>query len=64
MKVSLPIDIIAWLCYTNHNRGDKLLLMNSCEYLATIERVKREISSAQYRAATHKNANLILLYHK
>lgn len=39
------------------------MLMNSGEYLATIEQVKREINSAQYRMALHVNADLILLYH-
>ena len=37
--------------------------MNSGEYFATIEQVKREIKSAQYRAAFHVNAELVLLYH-
>ena len=36
--------------------------MNSSEYLATIEQVKQEIKSAQYRAAMHVNADLVLLY--
>ena len=40
------------------------MLMNSGEYLATIEQVKREINSAQYRMALHVNADLILLYHR
>lgn len=31
--------------------------------LTTIEQVKREIKSAQYRAALHINADLVLLYH-
>jgi len=39
------------------------MLMNSNEYLATIEQVKREIKSAQYRAAQHINADLVLLYY-
>lgn len=39
------------------------MLMNSGEYLATIEQVKQEIKSAQYRAALHVNKDLILLYH-
>lgn len=39
------------------------MLMNSSEYLATIEQVKREINLAQYRMALHVNADLILLYH-
>lgn len=37
--------------------------MNSSEYLATIEQVKQEIKLAQYRAAMHVNADLVLLYH-
>lgn len=39
------------------------MLMNSGEYLATIEQVKQEIKSAQYRAVMHVNADLIILYH-
>lgn len=39
------------------------MLMNSGEYLATIEQVKQEIKSAQYQAALHVNADLVLLYH-
>lgn len=39
------------------------MLMNSSEYLATIEQVKQEIKLAQYRAAMHVNADLVLLYH-
>ena len=39
------------------------LLMNSGEYIATIEQIKREIQEAQYKAAVHVNADLILLYH-
>lgn len=39
------------------------MLMNSSEYIATIEQIKREIQEAQYRAAVHVNADLILLYH-
>lgn len=37
--------------------------MNSGEYLATIEQVKQQIKSAQYRAALHVNTDLVLLYH-
>ena len=39
------------------------MLMNSGEYLATIEQVKQEIKSAQYRAVMHVNTDLIILYH-
>lgn len=39
------------------------MLINSGEYLATIEQVKQEIKSAQFQAALHVNADLILLYH-
>lgn len=39
------------------------MLINSGEYLATIEQVKQEIKSAQFRAALHVNADLVLLYH-
>ena len=39
------------------------MLINTGEYLATIEQVKREIKAAQYHAAVHVNAELIMLYH-
>jgi hypothetical protein len=39
------------------------MLLNSGEYLRTIELVKQEIKSAQYRAAVHVNTDMILLYH-
>lgn len=39
------------------------MLINSGEYLATIEQVKQEIKSAQFQAALHVNADLVLLYH-
>ena len=39
------------------------MLMNSNEYLATIEPVKQEIKAAQYKAAVHVNTELIMLYH-
>ena len=38
------------------------MLMNSNEYLATIEQVKQEIKAAQYKAAVHVNTELIMLY--
>lgn len=43
--------------------GDDLLLLNSNEYLSTIEQIKKEIKLAQYRAAVCVNTELILLYH-
>lgn len=39
------------------------MLMNSPDYLSTIEQIKQEIRTAQYRAAMHVNADLLLLYH-
>ncbi len=39
------------------------MLMNSGDYLTTIEQIKREIRAAQYRATLHVNADLLLLYH-
>ena len=39
------------------------MLMNSNEYLATIEQVKQEIKAAQYKAVVHVNTELIMLYH-
>ena len=39
------------------------MLMNSSEYLATVDLVKQEIKSAQYHAAVQVNTTLILLYH-
>ena len=39
------------------------MLMNSSEYLATIEQVKQEIKAAQYKAAVHINTELIMLYY-
>lgn len=39
------------------------MLMNSNEYLATIEQVKQEIKAAQYKAAVHVNTELIMLYY-
>lgn len=39
------------------------MLMNSSEYLSVVDTVKREISNAQYRAAVHVNADLLLLYY-
>lgn len=39
------------------------MLMNSPDYLATIEQIKQEIRVAQYQATLHVNADLLLLYH-
>lgn len=39
------------------------MLINSGEYLATIEQVKQEIQTAKYAAALQVNKELILLYH-
>ena len=39
------------------------MLMNTVEYLSIIENIKSEIRAAQYRAAVHANADMLLLYH-
>lgn len=39
------------------------MLINSTEYLETIEQIKTEIKAAQYKAAVSVNQELILLYH-
>lgn len=39
------------------------MLLNTNEYLSTIEQIKQEIKLAQYRAAVHVNTELIILYH-
>lgn len=39
------------------------MLMNSTEYLKTVEEVKQEIRAAQYRAAVHVNTELTMLYY-
>lgn len=39
------------------------MLLNSNEYLSTIEQIKKEIKLAQYKAAVHVNTELIMLYH-
>ena len=39
------------------------ILMNTPEYLSIIENIKNEIRAAQYRAAVHVNADMILLYY-
>ena len=38
------------------------MLMNTAEYLSIIENIKSEITEAQYRAAVHVNADMLLLY--
>ena len=40
-----------------------IMLMNSSDYLTTMEQIKREIKSAQYRATVHANVELLMLYH-
>ena len=37
--------------------------MNSSEYLSLVESIKQEIRTAQYRAAVHVNADMLLLYY-
>lgn len=39
------------------------MLINSPDYLSTIEQIKQEIRTSQYRATLHVNADLLLLYH-
>lgn len=39
------------------------MLMNANEYLETVEQVKQEISTAQYRATVQVNCELLRLYH-
>ena len=39
------------------------MLINTSEYLETIERIKTEIQAAQYKAAVSVNQEMILLYH-
>ena len=39
------------------------VLMNTAEYLSVIENIKSEITAAQYRAAVHVNADMLLLYY-
>ena len=39
------------------------MLMNTPEYISIVENIKHEITTAQYRAAVHVNADLLLLYH-
>ena len=37
--------------------------MNTPEYISIIENIKSEIKAAQYRAALHVNADMLLLYY-
>ena len=37
--------------------------MNTTEYLSIIENIKHEINAAQYRAAVHVNADMLLIYY-
>lgn len=39
------------------------MLMNTAEYLSIIKNIKSEITAAQYRAAIHVNADMLLLYY-
>lgn len=39
------------------------MLMNTPEYISIIENIKSEIKAAQYRAAIHVNADMLLLYY-
>ena len=39
------------------------MLLNTAEYLSIIENIKSEITAAQYRAAVHVNADMLLLYY-
>ena len=39
------------------------MLMNTQEYLSIIGKIKQEIKDAQYRAAVHVNADMLLLYY-
>ena len=39
------------------------MLVNTAEYLSIIENIKSEITAAQYRAAVHVNADMLLLYY-
>ena len=39
------------------------MLMNTQEYLSIIENIKQEIKDAQYRAAVHVNADMLILYY-
>ena len=44
-------------------KGAGKVLLNSSEYLNTVESIKQEIRAAQYRASVSVNRELLLLYH-
>ena len=39
------------------------VLINSGEYLATVEQIKQDIKAAQYHASIQMNTELVMLYH-
>ena len=39
------------------------MLANTGEYLETVEQIKQQIRTAQYKAARNINFELIMLYH-
>ena len=53
-------------CYNEDTifaKGAGKVLLNSSEYLNTVESIKQEIRAAQYRASVSVNRELLLLYH-
>ena len=53
-------------CYNGDTifaKGAGKVLLNSSEYLNTVESIKQEIRAAQYRASVSVNQELLLLYH-
>ena len=53
-------------CYNGDTifaKGAGKVLLNSSEYLNTVESIKQEIRTAQYRASVSVNRELLLLYH-
>ena len=53
-------------CYNGDTifaKGAGKVLLNSSEYLNTVESIKQEIRAAQYRASVSINRELLLLYH-
>ena len=53
-------------CYNEDTifaKGAGKVLLNSSEYLNTVESIKQEIRAAQYRASVSINRDLLLLYH-
>ena len=53
-------------CYNGDTifaKGAGKVLLNSSEYLNTVESIKQEIRAAQYRASVSVNRELLLLYH-